>query len=76
MLHSDVLKGGEDLKASRRQYPCCVMPVVNMSEEPVTIQAGTVIATASSCENSEDDERRIRHVRTEKRRHVITPVIE
>jgi hypothetical protein len=76
MLHSDVLKGGEDLKAPRRQYACCVMPVGNMNEEPVTIQAGTAMATASPWENSEEDERRIRPVGTEKRGHVITPVIE
>jgi hypothetical protein len=67
MLYSDVLKGDEDLKAPRRQYACCVMPVVNTSGEPVTIQAGTVMATASPWEDNEEDVRRIRHVGPEKK---------
>jgi hypothetical protein len=76
MLYSDVLMGGEDLKAPRLQYACWVMPAVNTSEEPVTIQAGTAMATASPWEESEGDEGRIRILGPEKRGQVITPVIE
>jgi hypothetical protein len=52
------------------------MPIVNTSGEPVTILAGTAMATASPWEESEGAERRVRHVGTEKRWQVITPIIE
>jgi hypothetical protein len=43
------------------------MPVINTSEEPVTTQAGTVMATASPWEDNEEDVRRIRDVGPEKK---------